>query len=597
MIATTLQGRKRTLLAVLAATTVLIGLLVWAGLTSAQETGTVAAAPLQQPPKGFSVDPQTEQDTAFQNCSVQYVLSPSGGTIVPGSTMTTTFTAQWLSGACTWDVSLSSPGTVGVNGITMSFAPASGAVNAEMPIWHSTGTITVTAGVAAGYYQIPIYVDASADGVAQPRRTFVFSLFVTGQGATFTPTTVATGTATVTPTPGTPTPSATPGGACTDFAVVLNSNQATIWPGALTIRTLTVGHVEPANATWTFAAEGTSPGITVDFAPASFTGTGMTQIWIGASAGVSPGTYTFNLRPICNGESLEAQPFTLNVVSAPADTPTSTSTLPPADTATPTPTTTTTATAPPTFDYTIYLPLVGRNMQSTGAIGQPDATSTPTATSVPAATPSPTATTAREVIFSDDFSNALSGWTTANVSGGTVGYQDGEYRTWARPILNGSVAGGHTRIFTDFDAEVSARALAPPVSGAYLLLFRYQNSVSYYYFRVSPSLGNYDLYKVVNGVQTQLVAPTESSAILTGTATNRLRVVAQGSALRLYVNGQFLTEVTDSSLSNGNFLLGAWNFFDAAGTPIHWDDFVVYSAGTGPTSEQASDEAPVLVRP
>lgn len=264
-------------------------------------------------------------------------------------------------------------------------------------------------------------------------------------------------------------------------------------------------------------------------------------------------------------------PLTVRQLSTPTATAAATITLTP----------TTTPTSPASGRS--YLPLVARNFHSTGP-----AMVTPTPTVTPEATP----------ILVDDFSDPESGWPTGRVRNGEVGYQNGEYRTHATAGVDVAVAGGLGTVFTDFDLEVSARALNPPFSGAYFLVFRYQDDDNYYYVRVSPSRGNFDIHRNTDGNRTELVAPTNTSAIQTGTAANRLRVVVQGTSIRLYINYELLALVSDvSSPDRGNLLLGAWNYTDAQDLVIHWDDFVIYQAGSRLTNARGRSRLPVLSIP
>ncbi len=274
--------------------------------------------------------------------------------------------------------------------------------------------------------------------------------------------------------------------------------------------------------------------------------------------------------------SAEATNFYLTVspFSTPVATATATVTLTPTA-LTPTAQTPTATTSPtPEENWWVYLPLLARSVR-------------PTPTPTPIAVP----------IYVDDFSDPSSGWPTGSVTNGDVGYRDGEYRTHAKAGVNVAVAGGPPRSFTDFDLEVSARTMNEPFSGAYFLIFRYQDNNNYYFARISPSEGNLDLYKTVDGLRTQLVAPTDSPAIQAGTATSRLRVVAQGSTIRLYANGQLMTEVADSSFSHGNLLLGAWNYSQEQALTVHWDDVLVYRAGDRSMSAELRKSPQMLSLP
>ncbi len=204
--------------------------------------------------------------------------------------------------------------------------------------------------------------------------------------------------------------------------------------------------------------------------------------------------------------------------------------------------------------------------------------SPPTPTTRPTATPpmpSPTPTQpADQPDYEADFGAQTTGWPTAATPDYSQGIENGEYHirlglpnTVYRAILK-------DQRFKDFDAEVEARLVEGPTTGAYALIFRYQDGENYYIFRVLTS-GHYWLSKREAGQWTSLVDKTESVYIHQGQATNRLRVECAGYWIRLYVNDQYLTAVLDTSFQDGQIGLAANTWADA-GIHVAFDNFKVW---------------------
>ncbi len=118
--------------------------------------------------------------------------------------------------------------------------------------------------------------------------------------------------------------------------------------------------------------------------------------------------------------------------------------------------------------------------------------------------------------------------------------------------------------YDNFGAEVKASPDGTTYA-EYGVLFRATSTsigLSAYVFEVSSD-GRFWLSKVTNNSLQggQLLAPAASSAIKQGAAQNVLRVLANGSQIRLFINGTFVGEVTDASFSSGGigFYIAAEN--------------------------------------
>lgn len=179
------------------------------------------------------------------------------------------------------------------------------------------------------------------------------------------------------------------------------------------------------------------------------------------------------------------------------------------------------------------------------------------------------------VLLEDDFSDPGSGWEEGEYDGGSVGYKNGvyfvtsigtEYTMW----------GVANQFFSDTLIEVDATQVSagPEDNNGYGVACRIQpNGTDGYYFVVSGD-GYYAIGKAENEDLQALVDYTASSAVNEGNATNRIRAVCDGTTLTLFINGQRVDSVEDSSFTSGDIALHATSYEDV-GTEIHFDNLVV----------------------
>lgn len=126
--------------------------------------------------------------------------------------------------------------------------------------------------------------------------------------------------------------------------------------------------------------------------------------------------------------------------------------------------------------------------------------------------------------------------------------------------------------YSDFHVTVKARKTSGKDLQGYGVVFRLdENAGSYYDFIVSGN-GDYSIGKFINGEFTELAPWTVDSSINKGTGTNELRVDANGSELKFYVNGNLVKTLYDDSLTHGKIGLKSFNEVETA-----FDDFKVTS--------------------
>lgn len=191
-----------------------------------------------------------------------------------------------------------------------------------------------------------------------------------------------------------------------------------------------------------------------------------------------------------------------------------------------------------------------------------------------ACAPSPNPTPSDGRLFADDFTTTDTGWDQYTGAEGTVNYYQGQYLIqvdqpnlylWGTPGLN----------LTDATVEADATHAAGPVNNEYGLICRFTKNgdKSSFYFFVISSDGYYVSGKIVKNQLTYL-SPADfqaSPVIQTGpAAVNHLTATCQGETFSFAVNGQPLSQFTDSQLPRGDIGLLAGTF-DEGGAGIHFD--------------------------
>jgi hypothetical protein len=130
--------------------------------------------------------------------------------------------------------------------------------------------------------------------------------------------------------------------------------------------------------------------------------------------------------------------------------------------------------------------------------------------------------------------------------------------------------------FSDFSLQVDGRLLSGSSHSSYGVLFRMQGPEQFYRFEVTAD-GTYLLERHDAGGSRNLFMGDwhDSEAINEGlNVVNKLGVRANGSKVSLFVNDEFLQEVTDSAYQEGNIALDAGTF-DLAPIHVSFDNLLV----------------------
>ena len=173
----------------------------------------------------------------------------------------------------------------------------------------------------------------------------------------------------------------------------------------------------------------------------------------------------------------------------------------------------------------------------------------------PTPTPIILPTPAFPLAWQDDFSTPEGGWGETSDLQSVKKYENGQYHISvnASELFIWSTAG---RGLADFMVEAEATQVRGPNDNGYGLLFRFQDDRHFYRFDISGD-GFYLLSKRAEYQWVTLVDWTESPFIHKGQATNRLKVICQGSQISLYVNDRHLTDFSDVSYGHGEIGLFA----------------------------------------
>lgn len=140
----------------------------------------------------------------------------------------------------------------------------------------------------------------------------------------------------------------------------------------------------------------------------------------------------------------------------------------------------------------------------------------------------------------------------------------------------------------EFTAAVSARRTSG-TEGAYGIIFGLNQDWSEFY-EVIIDQDAYSIWKYDNGSWTSLRNWATSGHINTGTAWNRLKVIREGSAIKFYVNDQYLTTAYDGSYTGLRRIgLVAYSPLDSS-VDVRFDDFTLYPTSCGDVAPFAGME-------
>lgn len=180
-----------------------------------------------------------------------------------------------------------------------------------------------------------------------------------------------------------------------------------------------------------------------------------------------------------------------------------------------------------------------------------------------------------DVLLEEDFSAADS-WETFGEDDVSLQVSDGAYRITTSD--GGYIWGLNELEHSDVVIEVTTTQVSTHDNNAYGVMCRAntENNGDGYYFLISGD-GYYSIAMGEGESVNPIVRWTEHSAVNEGTATNKLRAVCVGDYLALYVNDELVTEIEDTTFTNGYTGLAAAAFAEGD-ADITFDDLTIWSA-------------------
>jgi DNA-directed RNA polymerase subunit RPC12/RpoP len=165
--------------------------------------------------------------------------------------------------------------------------------------------------------------------------------------------------------------------------------------------------------------------------------------------------------------------------------------------------------------------------------------------------PVPTPVPFTKTLFQDTFSSASSGWPRARNSKYTLEYKGGNYHVLINEQNVGQeVTRNGEGSYADASIEVDVQQTAGPSDGLIGVTCRNDNNGDFYSFEFSQD-GAYGIYKYSNDNGNSLDEQTLEPGLIQQNGVNHLEGVCAGDTLTLLLNGQVLSQVQDSSYTEG----------------------------------------------
>ena len=112
---------------------------------------------------------------------------------------------------------------------------------------------------------------------------------------------------------------------------------------------------------------------------------------------------------------------------------------------------------------------------------------------------------------------------------------------------------------TDVELTVAVKAVAGKIDQGGGPVWRYQDANNYYIARVNPLENNYRVYKVVDGVRTELAS---ADMKIPSGQWLKIHIVHRGNHIECHLNDKLLLNVADDGISEAG-QIGLWTKADA----------------------------------
>lgn len=208
-------------------------------------------------------------------------------------------------------------------------------------------------------------------------------------------------------------------------------------------------------------------------------------------------------------------------------------------------------------------------------------TQTPLATLILPPPPTPTEPPAAgEIILRDDFSDD-SIWGILNEETASIEYENNALRmrvfrtnwiVWSTPNIEE---------YRNIRAQVTARNNDGETTTAFGIICYQQEITSSYYYAVITPAGEYAIAKATEGETDTFLTNNDawgsSSLIARNAPSYRIEMDCGNGILSLYVDGQLIDSVSDSTYTGGVSGLIVWSGNDVSSADVTFDDFILRS--------------------
>jgi hypothetical protein len=174
--------------------------------------------------------------------------------------------------------------------------------------------------------------------------------------------------------------------------------------------------------------------------------------------------------------------------------------------------------------------------------------------------------------YNEDFSSPDNGWQTLSDISADVTHDDeaGKLRILVKQenLTQWSVAG---KTFADATYEVEAQPNGGPSDNGFGIMFRVKDRKNFYHFEISSD-GYWRAGIMEDGNWVDWDDWAAHSAIQTGNAMNKLKVVMKADTFTFFVNDMEVFEKQDATFPIGDIGVFALTLIDEPGTDISFDN-------------------------
>jgi eukaryotic-like serine/threonine-protein kinase len=174
-------------------------------------------------------------------------------------------------------------------------------------------------------------------------------------------------------------------------------------------------------------------------------------------------------------------------------------------------------------------------------------------------------------VFADNLSSNTAGRWDAN---STCVFQNGSYHVFDQRTNDLAACGSNTLVFDNVAMQVDVSLLSGNDAG---LIFRYNNQSGAFYLFDINRLGQFAFLLYDGPNSKTLLQPKVTGAIAPGAAKNTLLVIAQGSDFKLFINGTFVGETQDRTLTEGGIDLASGTDQTEKSSEASYANFKVFS--------------------